>query len=194
VSESLGLEVKPREGAAERCPYCHDCLAGGVLEDVQVVCEGCGTAHHRACLAELGGCTVMGCPGGKARPLGAVDEVRARVRTRLESFLTHTRRPAKVESRLDGGGGWSCVRCEVFFGSADCAGCGRELDAICREDGHPCSGCGRRHFPWRGRASEQGPAELKRRARSRAWDWILGGLMLGIMLVLLGAVAWAWIP
>ena len=93
------LQVKAREGAVERCPYCHDCLEGGEIEDARVVCEGCGTSHHRACLAELGGCTVMGC-GGKPAVAG-VEELRSRVRERVGRFVaTHSARPAPVRSRV----------------------------------------------------------------------------------------------
>ena len=98
---NVEVTLRRREGATERCPYCHDYLEGGVLEDVQVVCEGCGTAHHRACLAELGGCTVMGCGDGKPAAVGGVEEVRSRVRERVGRFVaTHTERPAPVRSRV----------------------------------------------------------------------------------------------
>lgn len=56
---SADLKLRAREAARERCPYCHDSLEGGEVQDVEVVCESCGTAHHRACLAELGGCTFL---------------------------------------------------------------------------------------------------------------------------------------
>ena len=178
VVSGPALALRAREGAAERCPYCHDCLEGGEIEDARVVCEGCGTSHHQACLAELGGCTVMGCPGGKTLPIGAVEEVRARVRGRLESFLANTRRP-KAARRI-GAGGWACSRCHVPFGSANCPGCGHELDAICTRAGHPCGGCGR-EFGLEKSLGDEGEAAW--RARSRRWDWILGGLMVAVLAV-----------
>jgi hypothetical protein len=53
-------------GEAARCPWCHD-----ELDPAQDAagCAACGTLHHRACLAEAGGCTVFGCRG---RPRGPV--------------------------------------------------------------------------------------------------------------------------
>jgi hypothetical protein len=97
----VSLAIRERAGAAERCPYCHDCLEGGEVEDARVVCEGCGTTHHQACLAELGGCTVMGCAGGAPSPLVGVEEVRARVRERVGRFVaTHSTRPAPVKTRV----------------------------------------------------------------------------------------------
>jgi hypothetical protein len=41
------------------CPYCR-----GEIEsspDQELICEGCGTQHHRDCYEENGGCTVFGC-------------------------------------------------------------------------------------------------------------------------------------
>ena len=41
------------------CPYCR-----GEIEatpEQELVCEGCGTQHHRDCYEENGGCTVFGC-------------------------------------------------------------------------------------------------------------------------------------
>jgi TM2 domain-containing membrane protein YozV len=41
------------------CPYCR-----GEIDpspDQELLCEGCGTQHHRDCYAENGGCTVFGC-------------------------------------------------------------------------------------------------------------------------------------
>lgn len=47
---------------ALRCPYCRDAIS---LEQSDLAaCDGCRTVHHRACFAEAGGCTVMGCTGG----------------------------------------------------------------------------------------------------------------------------------
>lgn len=41
------------------CPYCRDALGDEAVE----ACSTCDTAHHRDCLAEAGGCTVLGCAG-----------------------------------------------------------------------------------------------------------------------------------
>lgn len=41
------------------CPYCR-----GEIEsspEQELICEGCGTQHHRDCYQENGGCTVFGC-------------------------------------------------------------------------------------------------------------------------------------
>ena len=50
---------------SDRCPYCLadlDAMFGGEREPV-VHCADCGTAHHQACFAEYGRCTLLGCPG-----------------------------------------------------------------------------------------------------------------------------------
>ncbi|MCO5167023.1 MAG: hypothetical protein M9894_11730 [Planctomycetes bacterium] len=53
---------RPRESSAGvTCPYCRDPVDG---LDARA-CAGCGTRHHDECLAEAGGCTVLGCA---ARP------------------------------------------------------------------------------------------------------------------------------
>ncbi|MCO5170864.1 MAG: hypothetical protein M9894_31435 [Planctomycetes bacterium] len=41
------------------CPFCRDALGDDAVE----ACPVCDTAHHRDCLAEAGGCTVLGCAG-----------------------------------------------------------------------------------------------------------------------------------
>jgi hypothetical protein len=48
-------------GAAARCPYCHDGLEGELA-----TCEACRTIHHTDCLADAGGCTLLGCRGRRA--------------------------------------------------------------------------------------------------------------------------------
>lgn len=59
---AASVQVTPREGA--RCPYCHDDLDVAEAEP----CPGCSTLHHRECLDEAGGCTVLGCErSGRAR-------------------------------------------------------------------------------------------------------------------------------
>ncbi len=63
------------EGASDRCPYCHRALSEGadgaaLRAGAPVRCVGCGTAHHRDCLAEHGRCTVLGCRGGEVVRLG----------------------------------------------------------------------------------------------------------------------------
>ena len=45
-------------GSTAICPYCRDSLEG----DVELMaCPSCDTVHHRECLDEAGGCTVLGC-------------------------------------------------------------------------------------------------------------------------------------
>lgn len=41
------------------CPYCRMTVDPADAE--ALVCEGCGTPHHKDCYAENGGCTVFGC-------------------------------------------------------------------------------------------------------------------------------------
>lgn len=90
------MDVRERHepGAAHRCPYCHDLLEGEQQDDALVVCGGCGTRHHSACVDELGRCTVLGCtwtpPGGSlGRFDGArsVEELRRSVRERARRFV-----------------------------------------------------------------------------------------------------------
>lgn len=89
-----------------RCPYCRDELAGGAE---RVECPGCATVHHRACLEELGRCTVMGC--GTAAP-GRVEEpdrappnetpfrrqVRQRIRERVQRIARDLFTPVPADS------------------------------------------------------------------------------------------------
>lgn len=44
-----------------RCPYCRDDLALAASD--LAACDACRTVHHADCLAEAGGCTVLGCVG-----------------------------------------------------------------------------------------------------------------------------------
>jgi hypothetical protein len=141
--DEIALRERPRTN--QRCPYCHDALEeAGVGEEIP--CRSCGTLHHEVCLDELGGCTVLGCQGGKPRPLGSVEEVRARVRERLERFLEHTRRPASPEElERIAREGWQCADCQNRFWSLECEACGALLDRRCGQLDHPCQGCGQKH-------------------------------------------------
>ena len=40
-----------------RCPYCHEDLSVAP----SIACDACATETHLACLAEHGGCPIMGC-------------------------------------------------------------------------------------------------------------------------------------
>ena len=83
----MNLVTKRRVGT-ERCPYCHDCLAG---ELSVVTCFECGTDHHRVCVEELGRCSLYGCDEGlevtirlDAPIVGpAARELRARILARV---------------------------------------------------------------------------------------------------------------
>lgn len=46
-----------------RCPWCH----AGLGREAVAACGGCGTAAHVACVAEGGGCAVLGCPAQAGR-------------------------------------------------------------------------------------------------------------------------------
>jgi hypothetical protein len=61
---ALDVTVRPAdlEGAGHACPYCR----APVVDDAWR-CGACQTEHHRACQAEHGGCTVLGCSGGPDR-------------------------------------------------------------------------------------------------------------------------------
>jgi len=142
-SEDILLRERPRTD--QRCPYCHDALEeAGVGEELP--CSSCGTLHHEVCLDELGGCTVLGCQGGRPRPLGSVEEVRARVRERLARLMEHTRRPpSPAELERIAREGWECAGCHYRFWTLECTRCGSTLDVHCRRPGHPCAGCGQEH-------------------------------------------------
>ncbi len=67
-------------GARLRCPYCKDDLDPAGLD--VAACDVCRTAHHADCLAEGGGCTVLGCtaaPTGRGRVTAALDRGARRV-------------------------------------------------------------------------------------------------------------------
>lgn len=55
--------LEPRPASDLRCPACHDALDA----DATTACPACGTALHTTCLAELGGCTALGCAGRAPR-------------------------------------------------------------------------------------------------------------------------------
>ncbi|MBL4847002.1 MAG: hypothetical protein JKY65_15895 [Planctomycetes bacterium] len=56
-------------GAGARCPYCHDDV-DLKAEDLNA-CSACRTIHHSDCLAEAGGCTVLGCSEAAPRRVSA---------------------------------------------------------------------------------------------------------------------------
>ena len=87
------LKVDPREPERQTCPLCHDRLGGGPQ-----TCASCQTAYHGDCMAELGGCSTLGCRllGKLPQHLerwqcrachGALDSDLARRRCRCGAFL-----------------------------------------------------------------------------------------------------------
>jgi len=175
------LEVRARQSPAERCPYCHDCLEGGVIADVQVVCEGCGTSHHQACFAELGGCTLMGCPGGRAQPEGGLEEIRARIRSRVDRFVSRnvSRPGSEAQERM--ARHWSCSKCHLDFAVSDCPSCGTELLRRCDFFARHCTGCEKRFSQDEIVGLELDPDEGAQIRKNLFWAcfWcVLGGLLL----------------
>lgn len=67
----------PGAAASEpRCPFCKRRLDQppgdeGGNPGPPITCAGCGTAHHRDCLAEHGRCTLLGCESRRGVRLGA---------------------------------------------------------------------------------------------------------------------------
>lgn len=59
------IDVRAREaGRGEvTCPLCRERLAGG-----GAACGACGTRYHYECMAELGGCSTLGCSARGAAP------------------------------------------------------------------------------------------------------------------------------
>lgn len=90
----------------ERCPYCHDALAtgaGDAPDEDRIPCGGCGTVHHRACVEELGRCTIAGCERPMAAPrraaaaavgAAATEAVRRRLAARAADFVSAHCTPA----------------------------------------------------------------------------------------------------
>ena len=138
------LALKAREGAAERCPYCHDCLEGGLIVDVQITCQGCGTSHHQACFAELGGCTVMGCSGGGAAPEGSLEEIRERIRARVGRFVARNAQPPEEGVRERLAAHWICADCGQEFPNRSCSLCEAALAPDCEGTRRHCPICGPR--------------------------------------------------
>jgi len=179
------LQIRPRGGAAERCPYCHDCLEGGEVTDVEVVCERCGTVHHQACFAELGGCTVMGCPGGGAPPEGGLEEIREQIRSRVGRFVARNAKPPEAGVRERLAAHWACGDCGIAFFDRDCPFCEGVLEAGCEGSRRHCSDCDRAFVQsWGGVLLE--PSE-EERAKTRR-GFLLFGLAVTASLV---ALAWA---
>ena len=52
-------------GKRARCPYCRD-VVDIHGRDVDA-CVACATIHHKECLQEAGGCTVLGCSAAPNR-------------------------------------------------------------------------------------------------------------------------------
>ncbi|MBL4844647.1 MAG: hypothetical protein JKY65_03900 [Planctomycetes bacterium] len=141
MANLTNLQLNTRVTAQERCPYCHDTLT---IERVEkVICEACGTPHHQACLAELGGCTVMGCSGGRSQPKGLSEEIRARVRERAARFaarnLSGPTSPEVVSLRM-ANQPWICSHCFGEFESRVCL-CGEALVSECTVAGYHCESC-----------------------------------------------------
>jgi hypothetical protein len=100
----LHARLREESTAHERCPYCHDALGADVVHDERVVCPGCATTHHRACIAELGRCTIRGCERPISLPADAPQdvagrhsafyrEVQRRIRERVRGFVREHCRP-----------------------------------------------------------------------------------------------------
>lgn len=60
---SLHTKAEP-----SRCPWCH----AGLAREPIAGCAGCGTPAHAACMAEGGGCAVLGCPAQAGREVVVV--------------------------------------------------------------------------------------------------------------------------
>lgn len=94
----LHAKLRGEATSRERCPYCHDALGEDTLHDERIECPGCRTTHHRACIAELGRCTIRGCerpisvpvvaPAELAGKHSAIHrEVQRRIRERVRTFV-----------------------------------------------------------------------------------------------------------
>lgn len=68
------IDVKTRRGGADAtCPLCREALERAGEDSAS--CRGCETRYHASCMAELGGCSTLGCSlkgvaVGTARTLG----------------------------------------------------------------------------------------------------------------------------
>jgi hypothetical protein len=77
VAPVVNVSARPPAPKRGRCPYCHRKLSESPdgrrgPPGPPVVCEACGTGHHRDCLSEHGKCTVLGCKSRRFQRLGAV--------------------------------------------------------------------------------------------------------------------------
>lgn len=59
--------IKSALGAEAICPLCREALA----VEVRGHCPACKTAYHRACFAEFGGCSTLGCAAYRQPMKGA---------------------------------------------------------------------------------------------------------------------------
>lgn len=96
--DGRALEVRARE-SAPRCPYCHDLLAAAID---RVLCEKCGTPHHRACIEELERCATFGCGGAISEELEALRErVRRHAQQRAQTPSFDLERAQLIRPEID---------------------------------------------------------------------------------------------
>lgn len=104
-----------------------------------MACSVCRTPHHTACMAELGGCTVLGCTGAQARPESSVEEVRARLRERVRRLSGSLREPdATGSAARQRGISYVCRECGVEFELFACPRCAGRLLESCGGGGVHC--------------------------------------------------------
>jgi len=68
---SDGLRLRLREAQQRSCPLCREVLEPAI--DAIEACSGCATDYHAECLAELGGCSTLGC-GHKGQPVAEAED------------------------------------------------------------------------------------------------------------------------
>lgn len=70
----VAVRAQATPAAEPRCPYCRRRVdeppGDGGPPGPPIVCAGCGTQHHRDCIAEHGGCTALGCRADRGLRLG----------------------------------------------------------------------------------------------------------------------------
>lgn len=58
INEVVSVSARQSSKDSQKCPLCREPLRS---EDQLYTCSNCGTAHHKECAEEMGGCSTLGC-------------------------------------------------------------------------------------------------------------------------------------
>jgi hypothetical protein len=103
--EGAGQRLRGR--SLPRCPLCREALEDPALR--LTTCAPCETAYHELCFDELGGCSTLGCAGGRRRgperfvvPPKRLEEIRRRIAAEQAAWRARAR-PAPDGIRVERG-------------------------------------------------------------------------------------------